>query len=253
MTTALSKLNFRDLGGLSTADGRVVRAGLLYRSEGPASFVDEHRAELGALRVRSVCDLRSHGEREAAPNDWCGPGVEVLPLDMNTDLRVAGADHWQSLRADPGVENATRVIANNYRLMPAALGPHLPAIVAALLEGKVPMIIHCTAGKDRTGVAIALLLSLLGVTREQILLDYAKSDVFAQNLRVAGPVEEAFRATFGFVPGEPVMALLIGTQSEFLLAALRSVEESWGSVAAYFAANGIDPARQERLRRMLLQ
>jgi protein-tyrosine phosphatase len=100
MTVALSKLNFRDLGGLPTEDGRAIRPGLLYRSEGPASFFDEHRAELGALGVRSVCDLRSGVEREIAPNDWCGPGCRVLHLNMNTDLRASGVDRqWGSIGA----------------------------------------------------------------------------------------------------------------------------------------------------------
>jgi protein-tyrosine phosphatase len=253
MTVALSKLNFRDLGGLRTTDGRTIRTGMIYRSEGPASFFAEHRAELGALGVRSVCDLRSQIEREAAPNDWCGPGCRVLDLDMNTDLRALGADHWGSLRTDPSPSNARQVITNNYRQMPLTLSPHLPRIAAAIVAGEVPMIVHCTAGKDRTGVTIAMLLALLGVPRQQILLDYAKSDVFARNLRLAGSVQDAFDKTFGFVPSEPAIAMLIGTDPDFLLASLGAVDERWGSVAAYFQASGIDMQQQEQLRAALLQ
>jgi protein-tyrosine phosphatase len=253
VTLALSKLNFRDLGGIPTLDGRVTRPGMLFRSEGPASFFDEHRAELGALGVRSVCDLRSDSERQVAPNDWCGTGCRVLHLDMNTDLRAAGADYWASLRRDPSSANARRVMMNNYSLMPAALSPHLAKIVAALLAREVPMIVHCTAGKDRTGVAVAMLLTVLGVGRDDILSDYAKSDVFGRNLRIAGSVDEAFRTSFGFVPSEAVMAMLIGTDSEFLLAALAAVEREWGSTAGYFEASGVDADRQEQLRATLLE
>jgi protein-tyrosine phosphatase len=253
VTLALSKLNFRDLGGLPTLDGRVIRSGVLFRSEGPASFFDEHRAELGALGVRSVCDLRSASERHAAPNDWCGPGCRVLHLDMNTDLRAAGAEDWESLRRDPSSANARRVMMRNYCLMPAALSPHLVKIVVALLAGEIPMIMHCTAGKDRTGVAVAMLLTLLGVAREDILSDYAKSDVFGRNLRIAGSVNEAFRTSFGFVPSDEVIAMLIGTDSEFLLAALATVELDWGSMAGYFEASGVDADRQEQLRATLLE
>jgi protein-tyrosine phosphatase len=250
---ALSKLNFRDLGGIRTLDGKVIRSAVLFRSEGPASFFDEHRAELGALGVRSVCDLRSDFERQAAPNDWCGPGCRVLALDMNTDLRAAGAEEWDSLRLDPSSANARRVMLNNYCLMPAALSPHLVKMVSALLAGEVPMIVHCTAGKDRTGVAIALLLSLLRVGREDILSDYARSDVFGRNLRLAGSVNEAFHTSFGFVPSDEVITMLIGTDREFLLAALATVEREWGSIGGYFTASGVDADRQEQLRATVLE
>jgi protein-tyrosine phosphatase len=253
MTIALSKLNFRDLGGLPTDNGRATRRGVIYRSEGPASFFDEHRAELGVLGVRSVCDLRSRVERQVAPNDWCGPGCRVLHLDMNTDLRASGGQAWESLRTDPSPENAKRAMTMNYALMPAALSPQLPQIAATLLAGEVPMIIHCTAGKDRTGVAVAVLLALLGVSREQIVTDYTRSDVFGANIRIANSMDHAFRKTLGFVPSEAVKAVLMGVNSDFLLAALQAMDRDWGSVGAYFEASGVEPARQEQLRAALLE
>jgi protein-tyrosine phosphatase len=232
MTAALSKLNFRDLGGFSATGRRRIRAGILFRSEGPASFLEEHRAELLTLGVRSVCDLRSGAERQQAPNDWIGPACCLLNLDMNTDLRAAGADFWESLRSDPSEANARRVMARNYNLMPAALLPHVSRIAAALLAREVPMVVHCTAGKDRTGVAVAILLSLLGVSREDIVSDYAKSDVFGRNMKLAGSM---------------------GTDSTFLVGALQALEHEWGSVAGYFAAAGVDPGQQEQLRSVLLE
>ena len=253
MTIALSKLNFRDLGGLPTQDARRVRHGLLFRSEGPASFFDDHRAELGALGIRSVCDLRSAGERDTAPNDWCGPECRILNLDMNTDLRAQGEDIWESLRRDPSAENARRVMTENYRMMPQALEAHMLPLVDALLNGDVPMIVHCTAGKDRTGVVIALLLALLGVGMKDILHDYGKSDIFGENMQIAGSIEDCFLKCFGFVPEAPVVAMLIGTEQEFLKAALQQVDSRWGGATAYFDAVGVDVARQEALRTMMLE
>jgi protein-tyrosine phosphatase len=253
MTIALSKLNFRDLGGLPAGPDMQMRSGLIFRSEGPASFFDEHRDELGELGFRTVCDLRSDGERESAPNDWCGPGCRLLNLDMNTDLRAQGEDIWESLRLDASPENARHVMTENYRLMPAALARHMPPLVDALLAGDVPMMVHCTAGKDRTGVAVALLLSLVGVPRKTIMADYGKSDIFGENMRIAGSIEEGFRKSFGFVPIEPVIAMLIGTERDFLLAALAEVDRRWGSVPDYFTASGIDPARQDAIRNTMLE
>lgn len=253
MTEALSRLNFRDLGGLPTADGARLRPGLIFRSEGPASFFDAHRAELGALGFRTVCDLRSGGERDHAPNDWCGPDCSILDLDMNTDLRAQGEEIWESLRGDGSVANAHRVMMENYRLMPHALRPHLPAIVDALLAQAVPLMIHCTAGKDRTGVAIAALLSLAGVSQDVILDDFRKSDVFGENMRIAGSVEQGFRDTFGYVPDAAVIAMLVGTEQAFLLAALDEIDARWGDIDGYFEAAGIDAGRRDQLRNMLLE
>jgi protein-tyrosine phosphatase len=137
--------------------------------------------------------------------------------------------------------------------MPAALNPYLAPMADALLMGAVPMIVHCTGGKDRTGVAIALLLSLLGVLREDILADYMRSDVFGQNLRQSGLADEVFRKIIGFVPSESIMKVMNDTHSAFLSAALATVEDQWGSIASYFEAGRVNPRRQDELRAALLE
>ena len=172
IVAALSDLNFRDLGGLSTTDGRRVRSGLVYRCEGPASFQDSHGSALRGLKLGMVCDLRSAAERTAAPNGWCDDQTRLLDFDMSQDLRARGADGWAALRADPSEQGARRAMTANYAAMPAALAPFMPALFGALAERRTPLLIHCTAGKDRTGVAIALLLLALGVARDEMLADY---------------------------------------------------------------------------------
>jgi protein-tyrosine phosphatase len=130
---------------------------------------------------------------------------------------------------------------------------HLPRIVDAIVAGDVPMMIHCTAGKDRTGVAVALLLLALGVPRDAILADYARSDVSGENMRIAGSIEHGFREAFGFVPDAAVVRTLIGTEQAFLLAALDEVERGWGSVAGYLDAAGMSEARRAALRAALVE
>ena len=253
MTTGLSKLNFRDLGGLRARSGQVVKKGLIYRSEGPANYSTAHRGELAALGVRTVCDLRSEAERSADPNDWCGPACRVLHLSMNTDLRARDDAAWESFRSDPSPENTRRVMMQAYTLMPAALSLHWPLIIGAIVAGEMPLVMHCTAGKDRTGVAIALLLELLQIPPEEIIADYAKSDIFGENMRMAGTVESGFLKTFGFVPPEPVIGMLIGTEREFLRAALQEIDRRWGSIERYFSSSGVDDAEQTAVRGALLQ
>src|SRR5580698_4423879 len=100
MTVALSKLNFRDVGGLPAGSGKWVRPGVLYRSEGPANFTDEHRRELGELGIKLICDLRADVERRVAPNDWSAT-ARLFNLEVTHDLRNATNEGWGALRHDP--------------------------------------------------------------------------------------------------------------------------------------------------------
>lgn len=252
-TRALSTINFRDIGGLRTEDGQVVRSGLFYRSEGPASFLDAHLAELRALGVRTVCDLRSDGEREASPHDWCGPECRILNLVMNTDMRAQGKEAWKRLHADPSAAKLRRVINESYRAMPGALLPHLHSIVSALSDGQTPLVLHCTAGKDRTGVAVALILTLLGVRKSDIDADYAKTALFMSDPRLVASVEEVWGRNLGVRPDAEMLALMMGIDQAHLAAAFEEVEARWGGVPAYFAAGGIDEAAQVRFRTMMIE
>jgi len=251
MIQALSRLNFRDLGGLPTVDGGRVRHGVLIRCEGPGSFDELHHAELAALGIRSVADLRSEGERAAAPHRWTGDGCQVLELDMNTDLRARRAEQWEALRTDPTADCALAAMLENYRLMPSAFLPHLPVLVDTLLAGEAPMLVHCTAGKDRTGVVVALLLEYVNVGRDAIMADYLQSEIFGQNILASGRVEERLSKSFGFVPTSEMARVLTGVQPDFLDVALEAVVAGWGGVAGYFAAAGVDSARGRELKRRL--
>lgn len=252
MTIALSRLNFRDIGGLPTGEGGRIRPGILFRSEGPASFLEEHHAELSDLGFRSVADLRSVTEREAAPHGWCGPECRMLDLDMNTDLRAQGEDMWASLGRDPTAARAAEVMTHNYGLMPQAFLPHLSLMVDTLLGQDTPMLVHCTAGKDRTGVVVALFLDFLGVPRPVIVEDYRKSDIFGQNLRMSGHLKTDLQKTFGFIPPDDMVAVLIGVQDDFLARALDMVAEQWGGIEQYFEAAGVGREQRKGLRDLLV-
>ena len=251
MTVALSRLNFRDLGGMRAADGRFVRHGAIYRSEGPASFLEQHRAELVELDIRLICDLRADVERAAAPNDWSASG-RLLNMEISNDLRVATNEGWAALRHDPSEAGAIRAMTTNYGAMPGALQPHVGGLIKAIVDGEIPALIHCTAGKDRTGVLIGLLLALLGVAQQDIVEDYLRSDIFAKNLRLGGSISHAFEETFGFVPSEATIDAMIGVSPAYLAAAFASVRQGWGNVENYFTGAGVNAAQQQRFRDCLL-
>ncbi len=251
MTVALSKLNFRDIGGLPTEAGGVVRPGIIYRSEGPANFEPVHRDELAALGIRLVCDLRADTERAKDPNDWAD-GARLLNLDVTADLRVQTNDGWMALKDDPSPEAARKALIDNYSAIPEAIRPHLRALVIAIVEGETPVFIHCTAGKDRTGVMLALLLRAVGVSDDLIFADYLRSDIFGQNLRLRGGIHEQFEEHFGFRPSEAVIDAMIGVDLDMLNAALAAVDRDWTSIEGYFAAANIDGPLLTRFREALV-
>ncbi|WP_062344070.1 tyrosine-protein phosphatase [Novosphingobium sp. CCH12-A3] len=251
MTQALSKLNFRDLGGLRTADGGIVRPGIIYRSEGPASFGPVHHEELAALNIKLVCDLRSEGEREKDPNGWAA-SARLLNLDVTADLRVKTNNGWEALREDQSSETIRSALVGNYAAIPAALRPHLKHLVESIVNGETPMLVHCTAGKDRTGVMVALLLSAIGVPDDVVIADYERSDVFAKNMRLRGGIEEQFMEAFGFIPTQDLIDAMIGVDVAFLEAAFEMIKSEYGDLDSYFAAAGVDTTLLARFRETMV-
>ena len=251
MTQHLSRLNFRDLGGLPAEGGRHVRFGVLFRSEGPASFTALHHKELVELDFKLICDLRADVERDAAPNDWTRR-ARLLNLDITNDLRTETNEGWTALKHDPSEDGARAAMKLNHSAIPGALAPHLPALIDALANGELPALLHCTAGKDRTGVLVAVLLKMLGVQHDAILADYLRSDVFGKNLRLGGSIADAFQKTFGFVPSEATISTMIGVFPEFLDAALDAINAKWGSIDAYAHGAGIDAGQLARFRDAIL-
>ena len=251
MTDQLTRLNFRDIGGLPTEAGGFVRPGIFYRTEGPKNFVGQHLEDLKALGVRAIFDLRSDGERERDPHDWHDDDCQWLALDMNTDLRAADTTEWDRLRDDPDPALSQLVMSQNYAAMPGALLPHWSKLAKTLLDGAVPAIINCTAGKDRTGVAVGLLLKTVGVTRDAILADYLKSDIFGKNMVLQGSIEQGFMESFGFMPNQAAVDALIGVDAVYLLASLDQIETKWGGIEGYCDAAGVTAAMRTELSRLL--
>lgn len=247
---ALADLNFRDLGGTSTRDGEV-RAGALFRAEGPANFTPEHVAEIKSLGIGYIFDLRSAKEREADPYDWHDADCQWLGLDVNADLRVFGNDGRERLSLGKDEQLATDIMCETYREIPDALAPHWETVGTSLLDGK-PALVNCTAGKDRTGVAVAVLLEMLGAPREAILYDYARSSIFGENLRRSGSLERGFRSSFGFMPSPGQVDALIGVRPEYLISAWKEIEAKHTTVERYLADAGLGHDMQIELRGLLV-
>jgi len=240
--------NFRDLGGLTAMDGRRVRPRLLFRSEGPAHFSENDVATLRGLGIRTVCDLRSDGERDAHPNHWCGD-APLLNVDIAIDVRVAGNPAWDLMRADPTVAGGRAAMAYNYRAIGRSIDGAFRRLIDHLLQPRrVPVLIHCTGGKDRTGVMIALLLHALGIPAEQIEADYELSTQYTGGARFASGLRKMFEDLGIVDPPAELLALIVGVEAPYLKVAMDEL----------LRGNSLDRFLEERIgldsgRRALLQ
>ena len=165
--------NLRDLGGYPAAGGGTVRWRTLLRSDALHRLDDAGRAALGGLGLRTVIDLRTDQEVEAAPSALDGTGARTFHIPLFSDEAIS--------RLPP--ERAAI-----YRYMIDDCGAAIAAAVGRLCAGgALPGLIHCTAGKDRTGLVAALVLDVIGVPDELIAADYAMSSAQAWIRRRPGP------------------------------------------------------------------
>lgn len=232
--------NFRDIGGYRTHDGRYVRWGVVYRSGAMYRFTEASWRWLRTRGIRAVCDLRSIEERELAPTDWRGGG------DTRHIGVAYGADVLFSTRRGSSEAGMNEMHDSLYPLFPRLIAPSLRAMFEALLHADTPMIVHCSAGQDRTGVAIGILLAALGVPRETVVEDYQLSSQFRRieneldHDRIATSADSNVFARHYAKVLEKRGAAALGPRvlvnrhgQALLLDAFRAIETEWGSLPAY--------------------
>ncbi|MGK2908217.1 MAG: tyrosine-protein phosphatase [Sphingobium sp.] len=166
--------NFRDIGGYPGVDGRMVARGLVYRSGTMSDLSDRDHAIIDALGLMVICDLRSTGERERRPSR----------LPQTARYEIWARDHPMSAgdltetmrRPDATPETSRALMTNAYRELVYEQAPSYRELLLRIAQGPLPLVFHCAAGKDRTGIAAALLLDLLGVSRDLVVTDYVLTD-----------------------------------------------------------------------------
>jgi protein-tyrosine phosphatase len=161
--------NFRDIGGYTGLEGRTVRWGQAYRTGVLSYFSDEDHPSLRKLGVRSICDLRRMEEREREPTRWPDTTVSALSWADGSNIPTIRGFAATRSRDAAGMHES---MIELYRALPDWMAPRLRGLFECIASGNTPVVVHCAAGKDRTGVAIAVLLSAVGVDRETIMRDY---------------------------------------------------------------------------------
>jgi protein-tyrosine phosphatase len=229
-------INFRDLGGYSTIDGRFVRWGLVYRTDHLTALTARDYADIERLGIRLVCDLRTSGERGRAPTKWMGPAPAFLEVPVLTD-----ADLARSTATVPPEEFKRRVaaaakgerppVSGNYDRYVLEYPGSYHQIFRRLVSGDLPAITHCTAGQDRTGVFSAMLLTMLGVPWDTVVGDYLLTSRYRWSDEIVRQRGLDWQRQYGLdePPSPAVIRTMQGLRAETLKATFDTITRRYGS------------------------
>lgn len=226
--------NLRDLGGFPAMDGRSIRPGVLFRAEALARpgegvarvalWDDAHIDRYQALGLSLVIDLRAQHESDLAPSAWAEPSAATLrSIPINEGGEGDATDYVRQLREGTlrsfTADDLAQYYSDTLRRRATQFGE---AIAVIGQPGGVPVLVHCAAGKDRTGLLVALILCVLGTPRDLIVADYTLTETFRPNrvgayadVLAAGGIEPAAVSALFETPAHAMELVLEGIDAEF--------------------------------------
>jgi protein-tyrosine phosphatase len=247
--------NFRDFGGHVTADNQQVKRGHLYRSANYAAITDEGRSHFTKTGIQVVVDLRRGAERQISPSQLGDIPVETILSSLGDGDGITLAPHLQFIKnGNLSVESCHDHMMSSYRRIPWE-AQHLATYKQTfekLALGHGPIVIHCAAGKDRTGILCGLILHALGVSRDDIMHDYLLTN--AVPLDTPWLHEYAARMSAMFEREVDPLTLLpmLGVHRDFLDEAWAEMERQNGGLDGYLDLVGVDRAIKTAMRQRLL-
>ena len=242
-------INFRDLGGYQTKDGKRVKWGRVFRAGALNKLTDADLATLQHMGLKYIFDLRTDEEMASAP-DRVPEGTTHVPMTVQVE-RNAARRLFTLVRY---YNNLEKMLLDGYmRVMiednARVFGEIFPVLAS---EEGLPSVIHCTAGKDRTGIASALLLAALGVPEDTIIADYSLSNHHHAHFRELVSDQMASLMRFGLTLEDVYPVTL--ANPEAMRTSLRYLRERYGDVQSYLRQRaGVDDALLAKLRDTLLE
>jgi protein tyrosine/serine phosphatase len=247
--------NARDMGGYTTADGRAVRWGQLFRSDSLANLNDTDLAYLGNLQLSAVTDFRGDTERAAAPDrlPQQTPPIAYRTVAINdpaVDVAELGRKVYAGLLSE--AELLALTDRQGYVNEPAVSRMWGQWLARLADPDNLPHLFHCTAGKDRTGFAAAIVLLTLGVPRDQVMEDFLLSNEY-RRAGIEANIEKIQAHSEHEVDAE-VLRQVLGVSPRSLDDAISAMEEKYGSIDGFIEHGlGIDAATRAKLQELLLE
>lgn len=247
--------NFRDIGGLKTVDGKMMKPGILYRSDDLSRLTQKDMAKLQEYNLRLICDLRTVNERKSKsydiPQGWDLRVVQVPIHHGSQDFT-----RFQFFRFLVGKSNDIdfeKIIRDFYHCMATERTAEIKEVFTFVAQtGHVPALIHCTGGKDRTGFIAALIQLSVGVPRETVIEQYVMSnDLIKPRMK---KIERFIRfMSLWQVSPERIKPMLV-VRREYLEDVLDYILEQYGSIENYLVGTcGIEEKTIKDLRNMLVE
>ncbi|WP_242069462.1 tyrosine-protein phosphatase [Paenibacillus dendritiformis] len=247
--------NFRDIGGLPTEDGRVMKTGILFRSGEPSRLTAHDLEKLNALNLKLICDLRTPNERKS----------RIMPTHQNRTIRVVNipiSQHeedytrfafFMMMMKSAKTIDLEKMMKDFYRRIAFESMPQIREVITLFgAENDVPALIHCADGKDRTGVIVALIQLLAGVPRDAVMADYMLSNSLteARMKRAAA----FLRYTSLFRLTHERLKPLLQVRRDYLEEVLDELICQYGSVEAYLNEGcGISEYSLHKMKDLLLR
>lgn len=253
--------NFRDFGGYETADGRFVKLGKLYRSDRLSGLTEADFAALEDRRIRLICDLRRAHEIEMGPTTWPESSrPEALHVSLLTD--ASGPDVMSRVLADSDIRsNPARSrleMIGLYRRLarePGAIAGYRVIFERLARDDAYPFLVHCSAGKDRTGVVCALIHAVLGVSEADIRDDFMLTVKHYDGLKNLEARVPQIMAGVSFSDWTvEALAPIFTVEADYLQAFLDAVHEDHGGAENFLTGPvGLDHATLDAIRERLLE
>ena len=242
----VSAQNFREIKSVAAGSGKRLRAGLLYRTGDMSSLSEDSVRALSELGIQSVVDLRSRLERKHHPYEWL-PGIDANPWGDPAEKSAASITALVA-SANATAEQVREAMRDLYRELPTSHAESYAELMRRIAEGRVPIIFGCAAGKDRTGVAAALLLWMLGVDRDAIVADYLETNAAKEGLR------NFIKHKHGWDVDRPTVQAVLTADVDYLDVLFETIETQFGGIDAYCAQIlGLSEADREAIAGVLLQ